>query len=567
MVSTSRTRRSSPPSGPTTYTVGPFKGVRTTTDPFDDPPDLLVNLQNGYIPDPAGGSGVYGRPGFNLLNGGVPIYTNASPFRGQGVYSHPALDGSTTNFIVMGGRLFRVNATLTTFDDVTPVGVTIDPSVTTRVTFVSLIGNLVVSDGVNRPWLATNLASTPITGTYIDYDGTGVAWSSKPPFLYGGAIFFPLIQVNGIARGTDLSWCEPGQPTIGYQQSTFDNNWTLETASSGEIFAGRGTNTALYYWRGLSIGSATGPVGPNLASTATEDAIAFNVGTQSPQTIQQFGNAFFFCDAIGRPWRFVPGQAPEPIWYQMRGIVSQQTVGFPTTTALVATSVIEPTLNLWLVGIWSPTPSTQAQVTQLFAFDAHTGTYMGFWNIGLGTAIDYIGSFTDSAGRVTLVVLGSKDQAPATNGYVWSFNSLSGTPEFLTTEAGLLLTTEGGADLTTEGLPAVWKDNGIVPTISATTGRMGYDADVVMNIDRATVITLNAGPVRVAIQTSATVNTVEGIPEPSASQDGTFRLVVGCDAFGRGPQLTVNPLTADDQWSLQATSVRVVPSMAGPEDA
>ena len=37
-------------------------------------------------------------------------------------------------------------------------------------------GTMVVTDGVNRPWVASNLSSTPITGTYIDFDGMGTAW-------------------------------------------------------------------------------------------------------------------------------------------------------------------------------------------------------------------------------------------------------------------------------------------------------------------------------------------------------------------------------------------------------
>ena len=47
-------------------------------------------------------------------------------------------------------------------------------------------------------------------------------------------------------------------------------------------------------------------------------------------------------------------------------------------------------------------------MTQLFVFDAKSGTYMGRWVIGDGIAIDCIGTFTDNAGRVTLIVLGSK---------------------------------------------------------------------------------------------------------------------------------------------------------------
>lgn len=257
--------------GPQTYVSGPYKGVRTTFDPFDDPGDLLVDAKNLYIPDPAGASGIYARPGFASSIGGAQLYSGAENFRGQCIYSHPMLSATRINFLVHGGRLFRVDASLTTATDVTPVGVTIDSDSTTRVSMVSVLDQLVVNDSVNRPWIGTNLTSTPITGTYIDYDGAGVAWIARAPFYYGGAAIFPLISVNGIARGEDLSWCEPGQADIGYQQATFDNNWTLATANAGPIYGGVGTNTAFYYFRQASIGAATGVVDVNLASTATLD--------------------------------------------------------------------------------------------------------------------------------------------------------------------------------------------------------------------------------------------------------------------------------------------------------
>lgn len=556
-------------SGRKTYRVGPPKGVRTTRDPYDDPPDLLYDLVNGYIPDLPGQSGAYWRPGFTLLNGGNAIYTDPfdRPFRGQGIYTHAMLDGSTLNFIVLFGRLYRVNAALTSFENVTPVGPTIDPSPSTRVSFVSLNGQLVVSDGVNRPWVSTDPTASPLVGTYIDYDGLGSGWTSKPPFLYGGGIIFPLIQVNGVARGTDVSWTEPGSATIGLQQPDFDNNWTLATSNAGVIYAGVADNSGFYYFRGLSIGRATGVLGPDLASSATEDSVSFNVGAQAAQTIQQFGDSFYFCDAVGRPWRYTPGLPPVPIWEQMRAIVDDSAVAFQTTTAITATSAIEPTLNLWLVAIWSPNPSQQASPTELYAFDAKSGTYLGRWIIGPGIAIDCIGTFTDNAGRVTLIVLGSKLEGQAQRGYVWAMNSISAIPSFITTEAGVLITTEGGRPITTEGEFAVWKDNGEVPRLEAVTPRIGFDADTNLFVDQATIITGTDAPVSVSVGTSAMTETLEGIPEPSLSRDDTYRLVVGCEAFGRGPQVTIRALAAETQGSLQSVSVVAVESAAGWDDA
>jgi hypothetical protein len=99
-----------------------------------------------------------------------------------------------------------------------------------------------------------------------------------------------------------------------------------------------------------------------------------------------------------------------------------------------------------------------------------------------------------------------------------------------------------------------------------TTPRLGYSDDTVWNVDQVTAITTSNAPVVVSVTTPTTLNTIEGTPSPSPSDDGTFRLVVGCDAQGRGVQVTVSPTTADAQWSLQRVAMVAVGSNAGPED-
>lgn len=541
--------------------------MRTTVDPFDDSPDYLNDAINLYIPDPAGLSGAYARPGFSLLNGGDPIYQPAGNFRGQGIYTHVALDGTSYNLVVIGGKLFRVDDTLTSFTDVTPIGVTIDPGVTTRVQFVSLADELGVSDGVNRPWTASNLASTPITGTYIDYDSGGVDWNIQHWVVWGGAIVAVLRTVDGVYRQTDISWSEPGQMTVGWQQTNFDNNWTLEQTGATPIYALAGTNVALYYFRQRSIGAIAGAIGPDLATTSTHDAISFNVGTEAPQSIQQFGNSIFFTDTIGRPWMLPLGSPPQPIWLNMRAIVDSSTIAYPTVTAFTTTSAFEPTLNLYIVGVWSPTPSAQAPCVQVFVFDANTGTYLGRWTVGPGIAIECIGVFADSHGRAVLMVSGSKLEAPATGGYLWSFNSLTSIPDFLATEDRVLITTEGGVDLTTEGQESSWTDNGEVPNISATTNLLGYSSDMVWQTDKCVVVSDSSSPIQVTMTTPAAADTVEGTPSPSPSADGTYRLVVGATAIGRGIKVTSVPTSADMQWSIEQVQITAVPSPARPEDA
>lgn len=551
---------------------GPPKGVRNTQDPYDQDPAYLVNARNGYIPDPDGDSGWYARPGFALVNSGAQI---SSTGRAQGGYAHTNLDGEVFDFVVIGGKLYRADTTLVAFTDVTPVGITIDAGATARISFASLAGEMIVSDGVNPPWIASSLDTTPIVGTAINFDGAGTDWSAQWITVYSGALVVLMNQLDGTYAKTDIAWSAPGDASIGYQQANYDYRWTLEQTGSAPIYAIHGTNVGLYYWRQRSIGVATGALGPHFQTTHTDDAVADNVGTQSPQCIQRFENKIFFIDQIGRPWMLPLGSVPKPIWQDMRTEVAAAQTSYQAVTEVVSTAAIEPTLNLYLVAIWSALPSSSYPCVQWFAFDTLTGRYMGPWSVtttGLGkTTVECLSTFLDNVGRAVLMVFGSKDagdnpSSPPAGGYAWSFNALLGTPDFLCTEDLNRLTTEDNTRLTTEGQEQVWTDNGVVPDIFVTTDRLGYSTDTVWNFDSCSTITNADTQVSVTI-TTTTVTRVEGSPAPSPSQDGTYRLVAGLNVMGRGASVTTRPLTADTQWVWQQTQLVAIPSLAGPSDA
>lgn len=558
------------------FRSGPWKGVRNTNDPADDAPDILADAVNCFIPDAIGGSGTYQRPGLSLMFGGVTV--NTGTFRGQGAFSHTALDGTVYNFIVEKGKLYRTDATLQTRTDVTPVGVTIDASVTTRVYGTSFANQLVITDGVNRPWLATNLSGTPITGTYIDYNGAGTTWAAfGPAVAWGGSIFFIVSQTNNVYARTDILWSIAGDASQGYQQTNYDNRWTLLQTATDPLWALAATNVALNYFRARSIGSISGAVGPTLASSATHDSISVNIGTEAPQCIVLYGTTIFFVDVIGRPYRLAQGGEPEPIWLQMRALVDSSNSGFPGITKLVATAAFEPTLNLYVVAIWSCLPSQNGPPVEIQAFDAVTGRYFGRWKIGSGFQIDCMGNFIDPNGRGVLVALGS-NAAPtsstlASSGYAWYMNGLgSAAGDFLTDETpapgAVNITTEDGTLITTEGLgAATWQDNGATPEISATTPRLGYDIDTVLNVDRMGALVGTSAPCAVSAKTASLAQTVEATPTPSTVQDGIAEIMAGFDGVqGRGATIIVAPQSATSQWSLHQVSIDAVVMPASVED-
>ncbi len=558
---------------PVTLSSGPWKGTRTTEDPGDDPPFLLLDATNLYIPDPTGASGAYQRPGLSLRNNGSPVVTPGTDFRGQGVFHHVSLANVITNFIVVDGTLLRADATLETYTDVTPVGITIDDAIMTRVYGTNFADYLIITDGVNPPWLASDLTASPVTGQYIDFDGLGRPWASfGPATIYGGSDFFPLASVDGVGARTDIAWCFPGLPAVGYQQPKYDFRWTLMQTAADPLYALAGTDTQLYYFRRSSIGSLSGDPGPSLAGSKTNDAISRNVGTLSPQCVIQFGNIIYFVDAQGRPYRLAQGASePEAIWYQMRGIVDDAPTAFSNINATTACAGFEPGTNTIIFAPWTASTSQQAPATEGYMFDAASGVYFSRFVIGQGCQMDAMGILIDASGRQVLTILGSAEPPStsglADSGYVWTVNALAGEGDVLATMDSDVLVTMGGDVLVTMGSTVSFLDDGEVPQVSATTGRMGYDLDTVLSVDRAQGLVGSSSPVTVSAQSAAVAETVEAVPTPSASQDGVNKFVACFDAVqGRGISVTVSPTETDEQFILQKISVVAVSTPAMADD-
>lgn len=584
----------------TTISTGPWKGVLDTRDPYDDQPNQLVDAQNMYIPDPQGGSGLYARRGFGILNLNSP-YTG----RGQGVFDH-VVAGSSYNFIAAGGRLFRANTGLTEFTDVTPVGISISDT-NTHVYFVTFGEQLIINDEVNDPWIASDLTNTPITGTVIDYNGTGVPGSGDPwaatgqPVVYSGSLFFIVKSIAGVLQPPTIAWSAPGNPAQGYFQddgalNAFDYTWTLEQTNAHPLYGLAATNVALYYFRDYFIGAVAGTPGPDFQGSATNDVVSVNIGCLQSATIHQYGQTIFFCDALGRPYALQSGSPPIPLWLSMRQVVDTSTSQYPGATAQVAIATVHPILNLYIVAPWSPTAGTPDAPVEAYCFDTKTLAYVGRWSIRNGSSMEAMGILNDTAGYASLIILGNEppdgivdgflttqsglflttqsglrlvvnDGTIGRTGVIWGMDATTGDGDPITSEDGLfIISSEDGYGITSENRLISWEDDGTPPTRSLTTQRMGYSADQVYNVDSATIITQDTAPCTVTMMTPTTSGTVEGTPSPGASQDGTYRLVVGADVQGRGVQVTVSPTTADDQWIAQSVGIVVLPSLATPEE-
>lgn len=666
----------------TTAKAGPWDGVNDSIEPYDDTPNTLVDALNGYIPDPTARSGFYARPGFAQPN---PLYTGGG--NGGAVYTiTDTVSGTTFDFYIANNKLWRQPTTSAgnfpaTPVDVTPTNITISQNnalngVQGNFCFFSYLGgNLLVSDGSNKPWMGTNLGATPITGQTIDYQspinynsrgstdtkiasialsytvpgspailtkvavptgtmlpagtiplntwgiyrssinaagtititagaanfttgyatevlaiaaipalpaaswdmgattvltkvgttfvggtdalaggasgnvatttnyyaGDSIPWAAFGNIgIYVGSAFFILRHVAGVLDQRSIVWCEPNQPNVGYQQLNYADFWTLTQTSTESLYALAPTNQTMYYARAQSWGAASGIPSIAFSANATHDSVSYNIGTMSPASVQQFGNYIYFLDMMGRPWRFVHGGAPEPLWLQMRAsfdTAQQAGLSAATIVARTAWGVIEPTLNLYICAPW---PSTIAPLspTTLRVFDAQTGKYFGRWQVGGAQQIEVGGILTDSAGQKRLVLLGGK---AGSLGYIWCLTR----PNAAT------------ADI-------LWQDDSTTVPVNIQSQRLGFSIGTSWLCAEVRALEGNQG----TPMTCSTLTPFGAVALPAQSPvgnsaDETFRVTWTPEiVVGRGLQCTIAPTTTTTQWVLFGLEADLVGSKA-----
>jgi hypothetical protein len=441
--------------------------VRDVADPYSLPPKVLAFGRNVYFPEPGSGSGVYGRPGFQLSNADAPLGDEDAGRIGQGIVVATIEDGTEINFLCSGGKLYRVDPGFAVFEDVTPVDRTIDQG--TRVHLTPFSNRLLVNDDINPPWVASDLQASPITGTAITYSTDGVPWrASGPARIYDGAAVWLVRYRDDEARTSRIAWSEADDPFTGYFQTDFDNEWDVVENNANAIYALLGTNSAIDYFRGDSIGYLSGTIGADFETTATKDAIDASVGSRAPASIIAYSQWIYFVDEKGRVHRVQQSGGLEALWKQHRRVVNLAPTGFADGIARMACAALVPELDLYLVAIWSPDPTQSLPQfpTTLYAFHAETGKYVGEWTIGDGIAVHAMGILAGVDGQRVLAVLGTKDAAATpqplgVGGYLWTLSELA---------------------------DGIWADNGIVPDIVVTTAPLGYDPDLMLTIDEAVAV-------------------------------------------------------------------------------
>lgn len=420
---------------PKVLPLGSWKGVRDVGDADANDPAFLQDAINCYFPDPRNGAAVEARPGFTKATS-AGLNSNAKI---NCLHSVPFM-----MFAVAGSKVYR-STNGSTWTDVTPVGPTIALNV--PVYAVTYNGEIIFTDGTNKPWRATNLASTPITGTNIEINSTASAWATRgAPTVYGGKLFFIVASIASTVYTTRMVWSEEADASLGYLQTGYTNNWDLIQTSQDTLTALCGTDNGLYYFRINSIGLITGAVNATFQTSSTHDSVSQKIGVFALKSVLLANGYLWWLSYEGLLHRVAVGSRnienlSDQLRNRIRKIQATNTVFAQNTFG--ATTAYVPELHKVVVAGWMAESASGAYAPSrnLYVFDADTGSYEGRWMIGLasqpasetpnvvqvgspdaspGGGVVYAGFDvfgTDLVGRVTLWVSGT--DTAGNQGFIW----------------------------------------------------------------------------------------------------------------------------------------------------
>lgn len=409
------------------------------------------------------------------------------------------------------------------------------------------IGYFTVQTAVGQPFIdGTDGLAGGSSGNVANatnyYEGAPPPWTAfGQPVIYTGSVFFILsettedaISTNVHAR-TTITWSEPNQPNVGYQQTDYDNAWTLTQTSTEPLYALAATNDALYYFRQLSIGAVTGAPNINFQNTATHDVVSANVGCTAPATVQTFLNYVYFVDARGRPQRLPVGGVPEPIWRQAQSYFEGSDRSRYVPFSYWA--VLEPNLNVYLLAY-----GFTAASLAFFVFDAVTGIYMGQWSSETQSAPGWEagGIMRDANGVPQFVTVTPVNSG---NHYLWKWARVG---------------------------DAVWTDNADAVTAIVTTGYLGYNARRGYTIPETRAVAAlhgsgTAPALTVAYSTSQQNVTPASMFSVASAPFGPYRLThQPANLMGRHVQLTIRSQATSAQLKLYRIEVDMVEQGTSP---
>lgn len=337
-----------------------YTGMRDSKDPTSADPRKASYLQNVYAVLAEYGGGLEGRPGYSL----VDVQLSG---RTQLIYQFSELDGTEHTIVIVGGKFYEFDWATETFTEVlttaqlTGAGVTLDT--TNPVYATTFTDKMIVTDGVNKPWM------------WDGTSGAGITLLSNAPVAFGPpTVYYAKLFFVKDAERTTFVWSEENQPNTGYEAGGYTNAWTLGQTEQEPLFRLFGTNEALFYWRERSMGAIYGAVDENFQTTGTHEGVSKTIGTNAPASVVHHADSIYFMDADAHPQRYVIGagfQEP-PIWHDAR----ETTLRLPRSNLPNVRGILRPLENSVTFAF---TPVGQDENQQQLVYRADSGEFVSVW--------------------------------------------------------------------------------------------------------------------------------------------------------------------------------------------
>jgi hypothetical protein len=539
-----------------------FRGMRATTVEDTEAEGYVPYLLNLWPEAPERGGALVPRPPLTLVaaNSGVGTGPAALVNFTSAAFSDRLLQVSAhgIDYIQSGGTV----TTLVSAANLSGASITVS-ALAERIYVVAFNQQLIVSDGVNTPWM---------------WDGTtggGLTKLTACPVLYGPPTVYyaKLFGIKKSDRKT-IVWSEENDPTTGYEAGGFNNAWSLTQTDSNNLMRLVGANDGLYYFRQKSIGVIRGAVSADFRTTGTHDDLSTVTGAADAGAVAEGDSGLWFLSRAQRPCVLRDGQVVDlGAALDMDNNGSRQTNAFgatdfiwgPTTYTIQSVQLVPSMTSYRRTTVWyEMIRRRDAGTTETGAlwlvFDEATLACLGWVLLPTQssgfTAFRGMAPILDPGGGQGLGLIG-----PA--GSVFALGSTSGAGDRLVDD-----TTESGTSTPTYRVigRALAHDDAVevaavrfdaTADLRATTGT--YSASVAVQVLTAPAPTLDAG--------TATTLTVSGTaPANDAVTEAHFTLGVAATTVGRtcriGLTLTASGTTRA-VW-LQGWTLWVTPTTLSP---
>jgi len=283
----------------------------------------------------------------------------------QGCVEFVELDGTQHWLVFSGGDMHEydfVGGSWTT-TDLSSEGVTMSSA--TRLSFANSRGRLVVTDGVNVPWLL---------------EGTTGAWTftalSNAPIASGCDIYYDKVFFWGIGgEENEFEWSDEGDPANGYEAN--DQVWEFAQRDAGRIISMKPMNEVMNIFKEDSSSMLMGAVDEDFRTNAVREGLSETEGCVGQRAAVVFDGDVYFLSQNG-PRVSLQGQRMVKADEIEGGDIVEDfwdTVDTGEWQNSVAVIDKKNRLVIWLV------PVDSAKLNQALVYSPETGAFTTFkWN-------------------------------------------------------------------------------------------------------------------------------------------------------------------------------------------